>query len=321
MQANNGAAGMSGSTIVTIGLRVVFVVAGLAAIYFLYSFIFTSSGVEAVTIVPSKMAATAAPATIPSIPMIYEGGEYTFNTWLYVNSYNRNMNKRKHIFELKGDSFSTLLVGLGAMKNTLVVRTHYKDLGEIPSAAAETPAAETPETETPAGETPAAETPAAETPAGTAIIQGFTSRIVENFVENSEGSDTGELSATTVDSMFSSMVTADTLLPLPKCDLATIDLQRWVMVTVVLSGRTIDVYYDGKLERSCITDSYYKVDPNGVKAVVCDRDGFDGYISGMSVAGYAMNPDEIYRLYLSGPEGGTSNLLGWATSLFGRSSV
>jgi hypothetical protein len=304
MESNAG--GISGSTVISVLMKIVFVVVGLAAIYFLYSFVFSSSGVQAVTIVPSKMAASEPLATVPSIPMIYEGGEYTFNTWLYINSFNRNMNKRKHIFELKGDSFSTVLVALGAMKNSLVVRTHYKDLGASPAGGDAASGATT---------TP----PDATTPPPT--VQGFTSRIVENFVEDSEGADSGELSAATVDSMFASMVTADTLMPPPKCDLGNVDLQRWVMLTVVLTGRTIDVYYDGKLERSCVTESYYKVDPNGVKAVVCDRGGFDGYISGMSVAGYAMNPDEIYRTYLSGPEGGTSNILSWATGMFSKSSV
>jgi hypothetical protein len=89
------------------------------------------------------------------------------------------------------------------------------------------------------------------------------------------------------------------------------------MLTVVLTGRTIDVYLDGKLSRSCMSQSFYKVDPTGVKPVLADRGGFDGYIGNTSVANYAMNPDEIYRTYLSGPEGAASmDFIGWFISLF-----
>jgi hypothetical protein len=37
----------------------------------------------------------------------------------------------------------------------------------------------------------------------------------------------------------------------PGCDIE-IDLQRWTQVTVVINGRTCDVYMDGKLARSCV---------------------------------------------------------------------
>ena len=88
------------------------------------------------------------------------------------------------------------------------------------------------------------------------------------------------------------------------------------MLTVVLSGRTIDVYIDGKLRRSCMSPSYYKVDPTGVKLKIAGRGGFDGYIGVTSVGTYSMNPDEIYREYLSGPNGSSLNIISWIKSIF-----
>ena len=41
-------------------------------------------------------------------------------------------------------------------------------------------------------------------------------------------------------------------LDMPMCDVQNIDLQRWINVTVVVNGRIVDVYYDGKLNRSCV---------------------------------------------------------------------
>jgi hypothetical protein len=110
----------------------------------------------------------------------------------------------------------------------------------------------------------------------------------------------------------------DSLLTTPAiCDLPEIDMQRWTMITVVLTGRTIDVYIDGKLSRSCLGASYFKVDPTGVTPVITARGGFDGHTANVSVANYAMNPDEIYRNYLTGPTGvGSMDIVGWIASLF-----
>jgi sugar lactone lactonase YvrE len=132
----------------------------------------------------------------------------------------------------------------------------------------------------------------------------------------------GALNAGSMNAFFGTFAMDDDMMTaLPACDLPEFDLQRWVMLTVVLNGRTIDVYMDGKLVRSCTTKSFYKVDPSGVKPVICDRGGFDGYISNTAVANYAMNPDQIYRNYLSGPEGGTLNIFSWLGGLFTGSAA
>ena len=106
------------------------------------------------------------------------------------------------------------------------------------------------------------------------------------------------------------------------CDLPEIDLQRWTMVTVIISGKIIDIYVDGKLTRSCATPSYFKVDPTkDVNIKICERGGFDGYIGNTSVANYSMNPDEIYRTYLSGPSGVSLDLFSWLASILKGAKV
>jgi hypothetical protein len=266
-------------------ITVLFVVLGLVAIYYLYQYLYTSSNNKSTMLLSGKQAADSSPTNLPTIPTPYEGGEYSVNTWVYISSFNKNMNKRKHIFELQGNIFSTLLIGLGAFNNTLVVRTHTKS------------------------------------------VEGFA-----NWTTMTGGSgvgtnppnaqdNVGNLSAASLNTTFAALAMNDSLLDTPPiCDLPEIDLQRWTMVTVVLNGRTIDVYMDGKLSRSCVAPSYYKVDPTGVKAVMTSRGGFDGYTGATSVANYAMNPDEIYRAYLSGPEGSSTDILNWFVSLFKGSS-
>jgi hypothetical protein len=101
----------------------------------------------------------------------------------------------------------------------------------------------------------------------------------------------------------------------PSCDLTAVDLQRWVNITIILNGRTTDVYMDGKLARSCVLPSFYKVDPAGYKMTVLDKGGFGGYISNVRAYGYTLNPDQVYRNYMAGP-GPQYTFTEWVTSLF-----
>ncbi len=310
---------------------VIFLLLGIVAIYYLYTFLYSSVDSKALLISGPKRNADESLDKPPAIPSPFEGGEYSVNTWIYISSFNKNRNTRKHIFELKGMYFSTLLIGLGAYNNTLVVRTHTQDAATASTgsstAAGAAGAAGTAGTNTSIGVssqlmagqsttgvnpyvTGPGSTPAAAPPS----TGGGASTVPPNVADSMTA---GNLSATAVNSMFAPTAMNDSLVTTPPvCDLPEIDLQRWTMVSVVLSGRTIDVYMDGKLTRSCMTPSYYKVDPTGVKALITERGGFDGYTANTSVANYAMNPDEIYRAYLLGPEGANMDIIAWFASLF-----
>jgi len=100
----------------------------------------------------------------------------------------------------------------------------------------------------------------------------------------------------------------------PSCDLVEVELQRWINITVVLSGRSVDVYMDGKLARSCVLPSFFKVDPSGYQLKLLDKTGFGGFISNVNAYGYAMNPEQIYRNYMVGPSYQYS-LMSWLKSL------
>ncbi len=101
------------------------------------------------------------------------------------------------------------------------------------------------------------------------------------------------------------------------CDLPTIDLQKWVCIGIVLNGRTVDVYMDGKLARSCVLPSFYKVDPNGARLKLLDYGGFEGYMSNVTAYAQALNPDFLYRVYMNGPSDIVAGgFLGWLGSVF-----
>lgn len=86
-----------------------------------------------------------------------------------------------------------------------------------------------------------------------------------------------------------------------KCDIESVDLQRWVNITAVLSGRTLDVYMDGKLSRSCVMDGMFKVDADTPTLELGGAAGFGGYIGKTRAANFAYSPDQVYKHYQNGP--------------------
>jgi len=274
------------SSMISIIITIVTVLVGFVALYFLYKFLYGSVSVKATPLITVDTLGTNPPSNVPTIPAMYEGGDYSVSTWIYVNSYNINRNKRKHILQIGGPTFSTLLIGLGAFKNTLIVRTHSRDTDAASSVTGRTGSSSAGQMGTP----------------------------------NSDEAMRmdGSLYAADLDQMFQPLAMDDSIIDAsPMCDLPEIDMQRWVSITVVLNGRVVDVYLDGKLARSCITRSYYKVDPVGVKVRFLDRGGFDGHISTTSVYNYALNPSDIYKLYQNGPLGNSTTIGSWFGSLFG----
>lgn len=330
----------SGTTVFSF-INIAFVIVGVLLIYYFYRFLYTSAHSTATTIIQSQQPANVPWTAIPKFPQPYEGGDYSINTWLYINSLNTN-NKRKHVFQIEGAHFSTLLMGIGPYKNSLFVRTHYANIEgfQVPLSDYTSSVVNRVKSVLNGGleegfqsdgsgsgsgsgkgsgsgtSTGGTSTGGTTTGSGS-HTKGGSTIIKTTNTPNSYGKE-GNLTTATINAMFEPMASDDSLLKgTPAlCDLPEIDLQRWTMVTVIISGKIIDIYVDGKLSRSCVTPSYFKVDPTkDVNIKICERGGFDGYIGNTSVANYSMNPDEIYRTYLSGPSGVSLDLFSWLASL------
>lgn len=318
----------------------IFIIAGLVIIYFLYKYLYTGTYSSTTTLIEGPTSAATLPKLPTSFPKPLEGGEYTVNTWVYLSSFIKNMNARKHLFEIKGNNFSTLVVGIGAFKNSLTVRTFGSDVTTTnvitagPSATGATTMTTTAGPTTTAG-SPGRGSPGAGSPGRGSLQEAFQNAggatprtpppnrgntATEPFTTATPNScmSTTTLYAADVKKLFQPMAMDDCILdgPPPECDILEIDLQRWVMISVVLSGRTVDVYIDGKLRRSCASSTYYQVDPTGVSISMLENGGFDGYVGNTNVGASALNPNEIYSMYLSGPGGSSYNVLSWFASVF-----
>ena len=258
---------------------VVFAILALVGLYYLYQYVFGSNGMEGKTILtaikpanPDKSYVTFADA----LPAIYEGGEFSVNTWIYINDYSINRGRNKAVVLLGGSSFSTLAVFLGPYKNSLNVRVHTKN--------------------------------------GTAVPTG-------NVAAGPAGDSSDDLSKTTLTSLFSNTQLDSSLTSTSRpCDIPAVDMQRWIQVTVCLNNKTCDVYLDGKLARSCVLPSFYKVDKSNLALTLGDYGGFGGFISNTSAYNYALNPEQVWRLYMAGP-GPQYSITDYIKSLFDPKSV
>ena len=94
------------------------------------------------------------------------------------------------------------------------------------------------------------------------------------------------------------------------CTLENVPIQAWVNVIMTLNNRSLDLYMDGKLVRTCVLPGVPLASP-GTALQVTPNGGFDGYISNLQYISRAVNPREAWTIYREGYGGSSwlSNLL------------
>jgi hypothetical protein len=87
------------------------------------------------------------------------------------------------------------------------------------------------------------------------------------------------------------------------CKINNFPLQRWVSLVVSLNNRTLDLYLNGKLVRTCILPATAVIDSNASVALTPDG-GFKGWTSNTQYFSKALNPHEVFNIYSTGPKCG-----------------
>jgi hypothetical protein len=105
-----------------------------------------------------------------------------------------------------------------------------------------------------------------------------------------------------------------------KCDIPNgIEYQRWVCIGVVGNGRTLDVYIDGKLARSCVYKANWALGNREGKAKIMLGLGnggkLKGFFSNANYYSWALSPEEMWRTYQNGP-GGPFSIWNWLKQYF-----
>jgi hypothetical protein len=87
---------------------------------------------------------------------------------------------------------------------------------------------------------------------------------------------------------------------------------------VTVNSRTVDIYIDGKLARSCVYKAPYTKQSGQAKQLVylgLGTSQLKGSFASPTFTNYAMSPDEVWNLYMAGPTKGRG-ILGWFQDLF-----
>ena len=83
------------------------------------------------------------------------------------------------------------------------------------------------------------------------------------------------------------------------CNIDNIPLQKWVCLVVSVYGKSMDVYLDGKLVKTCILSGVAKVDYNA-PVQITPQGGFSGYTANLQYWPNATNPQQAWNIYKSG---------------------
>ena len=84
-----------------------------------------------------------------------------------------------------------------------------------------------------------------------------------------------------------------------KCMVPNVPIQKWVNLIASVNGRSLDVYLDGKLVKTCVLPGIAKIDPVANVFVTPDG-GFEGWTSNIKYWGEPLNPKQAYDVYKQG---------------------
>ena len=83
------------------------------------------------------------------------------------------------------------------------------------------------------------------------------------------------------------------------CSVTNIPIQKWVNLTLSVYGRSMDLYIDGKLVRTCLLPGVASVNNNS-NVYVTPAGGFDGWTSKFQYFPNSLNPQEVFNIYTQG---------------------
>lgn len=99
-----------------------------------------------------------------------------------------------------------------------------------------------------------------------------------------------------------------------KCAVSNIPIQRWVNLSISVYGRTLDVYLNGKLVKTCVMPGIAKIN-NTTDLSLTPNGGFEGWTSKFAFYPMPMNPQDAWDIYAKGPTSALSGLSAYQVQL------
>lgn len=83
------------------------------------------------------------------------------------------------------------------------------------------------------------------------------------------------------------------------CGISNIPIQKWVNILISIYGRSMDLYLDGKLVRTCVMPGIAKVSST-TPVYLTPNGGFSGYYSKFQYFPNATDPQTAWNIYAQG---------------------
>lgn len=84
-----------------------------------------------------------------------------------------------------------------------------------------------------------------------------------------------------------------------ECGISNLPIQKWINIIVSLHGKTIDVYINGKLVKTCVMKNVPKyIQGSGI--TLTNNGGFSGYTSKFQYTNDSTDPQEAWNTYRKG---------------------
>ena len=83
------------------------------------------------------------------------------------------------------------------------------------------------------------------------------------------------------------------------CSVSNVPIQKWVNLVVSVYGRSMDIYIDGKLVRTCLLPGVANVNNNS-NVYVTPSGGFAGWTSKFQYFPNSLNPQDVWNIYSNG---------------------
>ena len=241
----------------------------------------------------TEMAEAKKPQTIKAddLKNSNNSSNFTYSMWIFIDNWNYMFGSEKNVL----DRTNCPNVVLDTKPNTLKVKIKYYDAEKEVTGAG-------------AGSGGAGIDQAATDAACLACESGYTCAC-DACNKGVRSSETDEERAARLAAERDS---ANANTSLHTCVIDNIPIQKWVNVITSLYGRTLDVYVDGKLVRTCVIPGVPRVD-NNMDINVTHGGGFSGWTSSFKYWSHASNPQEAYNIYKDGFGG---SILGNALSKY-----
>ena len=88
------------------------------------------------------------------------------------------------------------------------------------------------------------------------------------------------------------------------CGISNVPIQRWCNLLISVYGRTLDIYLDGKLVRTCVLPGVAKID-SSAPVYITPMGGFSGWTSRFQYWSDSSNPQKAWDIYKAGYDGGS----------------